>query len=170
MVRGNAGPWAASGMKSGVLHISGRAGDRLGGPLSGEIVGMRGGIVVVRGNAGERAADRLRRGTIIVEGDAGPYAGARMIAGTLIVSGTSGPLPGYLLKRGTVVLGDGRGVLSPTFVDCGVHQLVATRYIASMIESYSKAAARLMRRPLRRFAGDMAVLGKGEMFIGTANS
>jgi formylmethanofuran dehydrogenase subunit C len=165
-VRGNAGPWAASGIKSGILQILGAAGDRLGGPLPGEISGMRGGIVVVRGDVGERAGDRMRRGTIIIDGDAGQYAGARMIAGTLIVSGNAGPLPGYLLKRGTIILGGRCGALSPTFADCGVHHLVANRLMAAMIEPYSKSAAKLLRRPLRRLAGDMAVLGKGEIFVG----
>lgn len=165
-VRGNAGPWAASGLKSGVFEITGAAGDRLGGPLAGEMNGTRGGIVVVRGGAGERAGDRMRRGTIIIEGDAGPYAGGRMIAGTLIVLGSAGPLPGFLLKRGTIFLGRGCVALSPTFVDCGVHQLLANRFMAAMVESYSKRAAKLMRRPLRRLAGDMAMLGKGEIFIG----
>ncbi len=167
-VRGNAGPWAASGMKSGLLQILGAAGDRLGGPLPGEMSGMRGGIVLVRGDAGERAGDRMRRGTIIIEGHAGPYPGSRMIAGTLIVLRSAGLLPGFLLKRGTIVLGGGCGALSPTFVDCGVHQLLANRFMAAMIEPYSKPAAKLMRRPLRRLAGDMAVLGKGEIFVGNA--
>jgi formylmethanofuran dehydrogenase subunit C len=167
-IRGNAGPWAASGMKSGLFEILGAAGDRLGGPLSGEMSGMRGGIVVVRGDAGERAGDRMRRGTIIIEGHAGSYPGSRMIAGTLIVLRNAGPLPGFLLKRGTIVLGGNNGALSPTFVDCGVHQLVANRFMAAMIEPYSKPAAKLLRRPLRRLAGDMAVLGKGEIFVGNA--
>jgi formylmethanofuran dehydrogenase subunit C len=164
-VRGNAGPWAASGMKSGLLQILGAAGDRLGGPLPGEMSGMRGGIVVVRGDAGQRAGDRMRRGTIIIEGHAGPYPGSRLIAGTLIVLRSAGPLPGFLLKRGTIVLGGGCDALSPTFIDCGVHRLLANRYMAAMIEPYSEPAAKLMRRPLRRLAGDMAVLGKGEIFV-----
>lgn len=168
-VRGNAGPWAASGMKAGIVEISGAAGDRLGGPLPGEMSGMRGGVVVVRGGAGERAGDRMRRGTIIIEGDAAAYGGSRMIAGTLIVVRKAGPLPGYLLKRGTIVLG-GCGALSPTFVDCGEHRLLANRLLAAMIESYSKPAAALMRRPLRRLAGDTAVLGKGEIFVGSGTA
>ncbi len=164
-VRGNAGPWAASAMSGGLLAISGVAGDRLGGPLAGEMRGMSGGIVVVRGGAEERAGDRMRRGTIIIEGDAGPYAGSRMIAGTTIVLGKAGSLPGFLLKRGTIVLG-GCSALSPTFVDCGEHQLVGLRFLAMMVEPYSKRAALLMRRPLKRLAGDMAILGKGEIFVG----
>jgi formylmethanofuran dehydrogenase subunit C len=121
---------------------------------------MRGGVVVVRGRAGERAGDRMRRGTIIIEGKAGTYAGSRMIAGTLIVGHKAGPLPGFLMKRGTIVLGDGCSAMSPTFVDCGQHELLAMRLWVGLVEAYSQRAAALLRRPLRRFAGDMAVLGR----------
>ncbi len=162
-IAGNAGPWAASGMKGGTLEIMGNAGDRLGGPLAGEMAGMRGGMVVVRGDAGARAADRLRRGTIIVEGKAGSHAGSRMIAGTLLVGGRAGPLPGYLMARGTLVCGHGCDALSPTFADCGVHNLVAITLLAKFVEPYSATIAQLLRRPWRRLLGDMAVTGKGEI-------
>jgi len=168
-LRGDAGPWAASGMKGGVIEILGAADAHLGGPLAGEIAGMRGGVVVVRGRAGERAGDRMRRGTIVIEGAAGAYAGSRMIAGTLIVGHQAGPLPGFLMKRGTIVLGEGASAMSPTFVDCGQHELLAMRLWAGFIEPYSKRAAALLRRPLRRLAGDMAVLGPGEILIGNRN-
>jgi formylmethanofuran dehydrogenase subunit C len=163
-IRGSAGPWAASGMKGGAIEVFGDVGDRLGGPLAGEVAGMRGGVVLVHGRAGERAGDRLRRGTIVVEGDAGAYAGSRMIAGTLVVLGRTGPLPGYLMKRGTIILGDKSEELSPTFVDCGVHDLVALRLMASFLGGVSARAGKLFKRPLRRFAGDMATVGKGEIF------
>jgi formylmethanofuran dehydrogenase subunit C len=71
------------------------------------------------------------------------------------------------MKRGTIVLGEGAGALSPTFLDCGQQQLLAMRLWAGLIEPLSKRAASLLRRPLRRLAGDMAVLGKGEIFIGS---
>jgi formylmethanofuran dehydrogenase subunit C len=106
----------------------------------------------------------LRRGTIVVEGRAGAYAGSGMIAGTLIVRKAAGPLPGYLMRRGTVVLAGGCDQLSPTFLDCGVHDLVAMRLMAAFVADYSVAAAAALRAPLRRLAGDMAVLGKGEVF------
>jgi len=168
-LRGNAGPWAASGMRGGVIEIRGAAGDHLGGPLAGEMAGMRGGTVVVRGRAGERAGDRMRRGTIIIEDEAGAYAGSRMIAGTLVVARRAGPLPGFLMKRGTIVLGGGCNAISPTFVDCGRHDLLAMRLWAGFIDPYSRRAAVLLRRPLQRLAGDMAVLGKGEIFMGNLN-
>jgi len=164
-IRGAAGPWAASGMKGGAVEIFGNAGDRLGGPLAGEVAGMRGGVVLLHGSAGERAGDRLRRGTIVIEGGAGAYAGSRMIAGTLVVLGRTGPLPGYLMKRGTIVLGEQAEEMSPTFLDCGVHDLVALRLMAGFLGGYSEGAGKLFRKPLRRFAGDMATTGKGEIFL-----
>ena len=167
VIRGSAGPWAGSAMTGGRLEIVRDAGDHLGGPFGGETVGMRGGAIVVRGSAGARAADRMRRGTIVVEGACGPYAGSRMIAGTLVSLRRAGPLPGYLMKRGTIVLGADCDALSPTFIDCGVHALVALRLMADFVGADSRRAAACLRGPLRRYAGDMAVLGKGEIFIGT---
>jgi formylmethanofuran dehydrogenase subunit C len=167
-IRGNAGHWAASGLRDGHIEIAGAAGDYLGGPLAGETVGMRGGVVVVRGNVGERAGDRLRRGTIIVEGGAGAYAGSRMIAGTLVLRRRAGRLPGYLMRRGTIVLADGCEEPSPTFLDCGVHDLVSIRLLAAFVKQHSGRAASGFGRPMRRLAGDMAVLGKGEIFAPAA--
>ncbi len=164
IIDGNAGPWAASGMRGGHLEIVGQAGDRLGGPLAGELSGMRGGVVVIRGDAGDRVGDRMRRGTIIVEGKAGNYAGSRMLAGTLIVRRATGPLPGYLMRRGTIILGGAATVLSPTFLDCGIHDLIAMRLLARFLKAYNGRVASLLNSPLRRLAGDMAVLGKGEIF------
>jgi formylmethanofuran dehydrogenase subunit C len=164
-VKGDVGPLAASGMSGGQIEIFGNAGDRLGGPLAGETAGMRGGAVVVRGNAGERVADRMRRGTIIIEGRAGPYAGSRMIAGSLIVRRRSGALPGYLMARGTIILGEGAEELSPTFVDCGIHDLLALRLLANFVAAQSRKGAASLRKRLRRLAGDMAALGHGELFI-----
>ena len=165
IVRGAAGPFAGSCMRGGTLEVQGDAGERLGGPLSGETVGMSGGVVCVRGNAGERAGDRLRRGVILIEGRAGPYAGSRMIAGTLAIGGEAGDLPGYLMGRGTILLGRGATLLSPTFGDCGEHDLVAARLLADYIGVTSAKLARRFRGPLRRLAGDLAALGKGEILL-----
>lgn len=164
-IRGDAGPFAGSAMKGGTLTIEGDAGERLGGPLSGEAVGMSGGVLHVRGDAGERAGDRLRRGVILVEGRAGAYAGSRMIAGTLAIGGEAGDLPGYLMGRGTILLGRGATLFSPTFGDCGEHNLVAARLLADYVAQASAKLARLFRRPLRRLAGDLAALGKGEILL-----
>ncbi|HEY6027485.1 MAG TPA: formylmethanofuran dehydrogenase subunit C [Pseudolabrys sp.] len=163
-IAGDAGPWTGSGMRGGVLEIKGSAGERLGGPLSGETAGMRGGVLIVRGDAGPRAGDRLRRGTIVIDGAAGPYLGSRMIAGTVIVRGQAGALPGYLMARGTLVLGERCEALPPTFADCGVHELVANSLISKFINPFSPDSAAILRRPMRRLLGDMAVIGRGEIF------
>ncbi len=167
-IQGNAGPFAGSGMKGGTLDIDGDVGERLGGPLSGETVGMSGGVLHVRGDAGARAGDRLRRGFILIEGRAGSYAGSRMIAGTLAIGGEVGDLPGYLMNRGTILLGRGATLFSPSFGDCGEHDLVAAHLMANYIAQVSGKLAGLFRRPLRRLVGDLAALGKGEILLPNA--
>ena len=77
-------------MRGGHIEIFGNAGDHLGAPLAGELVGMSGGVLVVHGKAGARAADRMRRGLMAILKGAGDHAGCRMIAGTLVVTGGAG--------------------------------------------------------------------------------
>jgi formylmethanofuran dehydrogenase subunit C len=164
LVRGNTGGWAASGLRGGTLEIAGDTGAFLGGPLAGERTGMRGGVVLVRGSVGPRAADRLRRGLVIVERDAGPHAGSGMVAGTLVVCGGAGVLPGTLMRRGTIVLGRPAD-LAPTFVTSGRVGLVFTGLLARVVASFSETAAACVKAAGMRYAGDMAVLGKGEIFV-----
>lgn len=164
-LRGDAGPFAGSRMSGGVLVIEGNASERLAGPLAGETEGMNGGVLHVLGSAGARCGDRLRRGLMLIEGDVGEYAASRMIAGTLAVGGRAGDLPGYLMDRGALLLGGGAARLSPTFGDCGVHRLVAMRLIADAVAPHSALLAALFRMPLRRLAGDLAALGKGELLL-----
>jgi Formylmethanofuran dehydrogenase subunit C len=164
IINGNAGRWAASGMQGGQVEIAGSAGDRVGGPLAGE---MGGDARWRRG--GQRRCRRTRWRSFAPWHHRGGRSGWRlrrcgMIAGTLIVRRAAGPLPGYLMRRGTVVLAGGCDELSPTFLDCGVHDLVAMRLMAAFVADYSAAAGAALRAPLRRLAGDMAVLGKGEVF------
>ena len=165
VIRGSAGPYTGSGMSGGRLAIGGDAGERLGGPLAGEMAGMTGGLIVVNGSAGARAGDRMRRGTILIEGDAGGSAGSRMIAGTLVVAGKAGLLPGYLQRRGTLVFG-AVADMSPGFVDGGAADLVFLELLRRFVLAESPSAGELLGQRLTRFAGDMAVLGKGEIFVG----
>ena len=163
-VAGEAGPLAGSGMSGGHLSIGGNAGDFLGGPFPGEMQGLRGGLIVVRGRAGDRAGDRMRRGIIVIEKGAGDYAGSRMIAGTLIVLGTTGRMPGYLMRRGSLFLGE-KASLSPTFLPCGAFEFGFMKVFADHLKMESRAAARLLGGSFERYAGDMAVLGKGEVLV-----
>jgi formylmethanofuran dehydrogenase subunit C len=125
---------------------------------------MNGGVLHVAGSAGPRAGDRMRRGLLLIEGAAGDYAGSRMIAGTIAIGGKAGALPGYLMNRGAMLLAGGAETLAPTFVDCGVYELVAARLLAAHVAGFSDALGAAFAGPLRRYAGDLAALGKGEIF------
>ncbi|WP_102960133.1 formylmethanofuran dehydrogenase subunit C [Mangrovicella endophytica] len=164
-IAGSAGPHAGSGMSGGTITIAGDAGERLGGPLAGEMAGMSGGLIRVLGSAGPRAGDKLRRGTILVAGDAGEHAGSRMIAGTLVVGGRAGPGAGRLMKRGTLVLAGGADGLSPTFLDNGPADLLILGLMAKAFSGSAIGMPLITGAPMRRYGGDTAVLGKGEVFV-----
>jgi formylmethanofuran dehydrogenase subunit C len=164
VIEGNTGPYAGSGMSGGRLVIEGNAGDLLGAPREGEMQGMAGGLLIVRGSAGLRPGDRLRRGTIIIEGHTGDCPGSRMIAGTLIVLGRSGAHPGYLMKRGTIALAK-PPALGATFLETGSFASTFTATFSRLLEPDSPRAGRLFRAALRRYSGDMAALGKGEILV-----
>jgi formylmethanofuran dehydrogenase subunit C len=164
-IDGDAGPFAGSGMRDGKLTIGGNVGERLGAPLAGETEGVTGGVIRVLGNAGPRAGDRMRRGFILIEGAARECAGSRMIAGTIAIGGIAGPLPGYLMNRGTILIAGGVERMSPTFLDCGEFELVAARLLATYVAGDSPALGQAFRGPLRRYAGDLAALGKGEILV-----
>ena len=164
-VEGSAGPHAGSGMRGGRLEITGDAGDQLGGPLAGEMAGMKGGVLVVRGRAGAHAGDRMRRGLIAVLKGAGDHAGCRMIAGTIVVTGGVGDLPGYLMRRGSILLDRAPQHLSPSFVECGAPDIS----FAAVLDRHLIAEG-ILRRPLlgrapRKYGGDNAVLGLGEILF-----
>ncbi|MFA5982584.1 MAG: formylmethanofuran dehydrogenase subunit C [Methylococcaceae bacterium] len=165
-VSGNVGIYAGCEMKKGYLEIAGHVGDFLGGALPGNKMGMKGGMILVRGNAGERVGDHLRRGTILIEGNAGDYCGSRMIAGTIAVMGQTGRYLGYAMRRGTLLLWE-QPILSASFNDCGEHTLA---FLPMLLGSFnnvnSKFAepARIFNR-VRRYAGDMSEMGRGEVLI-----
>ncbi|RFC66809.1 MULTISPECIES: formylmethanofuran dehydrogenase subunit C [Mesorhizobium] len=165
LIEGDAGPFAASCMSGGRLEVRGNAGDRLGGPLAGEMAGMKGGVVIIRGRAGERAANRMRRGLIAVGKGSGDYAGSRMIAGTLVVLGKAGAMPGYLMRRGTIVLGKTPTELSPGFVETGAPEIAFSGLLDRWLVDEGILDKPLLGRAPRRWGGDNAVLGLGEVFV-----
>jgi formylmethanofuran dehydrogenase subunit C len=165
VVSGSVGRLAGSGIGGGRIEIGGDAGDLIGAPLPGEATGMHGGILRVRGNAGARAGDRMRRGLIVIEGGAGDNPASRMIGGTLVCFGPAGARPGYLMRRGTVILGAGAAAITPTFIDTGVHELVAMRLVARWLIDEGIEGGSLLAARLTRLVGDTAVIGKGEIFV-----
>ena len=109
------------------------------------------------------AGDRMRRGLVAVLRGAGENAGCRMVAGTLVVAGGAGPMPGMLMRRGSILLDRAPAALSPSFVESGAPDSVFARLVDRHLW-----AEGITRRPLfaatpRRFGGDNAVLGLGEV-------
>jgi formylmethanofuran dehydrogenase subunit C len=165
-ISGHAGPFAGAAMTGGIIEVTGNAGDWLGGGLPGERRGMAGGLILIRGDAGQRAADRQRRGIILIEGNAGDFLGARMVAGTTIVLGESaGRYPGFAMKRGSLLLSRRPRQMLPTFADAGPHELGFISLLAAYLAPHSPkfAAALPAMAELRRFMGDAAAGGKGEI-------
>lgn len=165
-VTGHAGLYAGCEMKNGFLQIDGDAGDFLGGALPGNKQGMKGGTVLVKGNVGQRAGDHMRRGQILVEGNAGDYCGSRMLAGTIAVMGSTGRYLGYAMRRGTLLLWQ-QPTLSATFNDCGAHTLAFLPILFSSYKSLNSrfAEAGVAFNRVRRYAGDMAEIGRGEVLV-----
>jgi formylmethanofuran dehydrogenase subunit C len=163
-IAGSAGHGAATAMRGGELCIGGDAGDRLGGALPGEGLGMHDGIVIVAGAAGRGVGDRMRRGLIVVAGAAGPFCGARMSAGSIVIGGGLGDHPGVAMRRGSLFALGAVARLPPSFADCGVHELAVQRILARFLakRGLREMADRVL--PLRRWFGDLAERGKGEIF------
>ncbi len=164
-IGGAAGFGAATALRGGTMRIGGDAGDGLGGSLPGAADGMRGGTVTVAGSAGAQAGHRLRRGLIVIGGNAGPACGAEMIAGTIVLGGSAGPLPGAAMRRGSIIALGGATRIAPTFGDCGVHDLLVLKLLARHLAGIGLGALAARLGPLRRWLGDAAVAGKGELLV-----
>ncbi|OHX36798.1 formylmethanofuran dehydrogenase subunit C [Methylomonas sp. LWB] len=165
-VIGDVGIYAACEMKNGLIQIEGNAGDFVGGALPGNKQGMKGGTVLIKGNVGQRCGDHLRRGQILVEGDAGDYCGSRMVAGTIAVMGKVGRYAGYAMRRGTLLLWN-QPQLPATFNDCGSHTLA---FLPMLFASFKTLNSRFADNGVafnrvRRFGGDMAETGRGEVLV-----
>ncbi len=166
-VSGSVGAYAASEMKNGEVNIGGNAGDFLGAALPGNKKGLQGGVIIVKGNVGERVGDHMRRGSILIEGNAGAYLGSRMTAGTIGLLGEVGAYPGYAMKRGTLLFIKTPAVIPSTFNDCGAHTLGFLPLLLKGFQSYNTqfgAMAEKVKR-VRRYAGDMSGVGKGEILV-----
>jgi len=169
IVEGNVGAEAGVGMTGGSLEIRGDAGPRAGAAAPEARRGMTGGELIVHGSAGPEAGALMRRGLIAIAGGAGSHAGASMIAGTVLVFGGIGAAAGLWSKRGSIVA-LGPVTVPPTYRYACTYQPVhlcliltrlRTRYALPVEERYVTGF-------YRRYSGDLADLGKGEILAWTA--
>jgi len=168
VVEGDAGPWAGAEMRGGVLEIRGNAGPHLAAAYAGSPRGMTGGLVLVHGSAGDLVGERMRRGVVAVAGDGGDYAGTGMLAGTLLVFGRLGRRPGAGLRRGTIVAGSEVELL-PTFrYACTYRPTFLLVYLRRLRQAYGfDIEPRFFEGAYRRYNGDFADLGRGEILVWT---
>lgn len=164
-IRGDAGALLASGMSAGEVFVKGSAAGQVGGLSPGDKFGMTGGLIVIDGHAGDRAGDRMRRGTIFIRGKCGSFAGSRMVGGTIWTELGFGTDPGMLLRRGTLI-GPSVERILPTFADAGKHDLVILRVLSRYLrEKLGAQAPKPLPIAVRKYAGDLATIGKGELLL-----
>jgi len=120
---------------------------------------------VLRGSAGTRLADRMRRGCVVVFGDTGDFMASRMVAGTVALAGRCGAHPGWGMRRGSLVFAGFAPEVAPTFTPVRSNADVFWQLLARDLASFGGPFASLAQRRLRRYAGDLAVLGKGELLM-----
>lgn len=163
-VHGNARDGAGVEMVGGSLQITGNAGNRAGASRLGASRGMLGGELIVHGSAGAETGASARRGLIVICGDALERTGQRMIAGSVVVLGSTGPDAGQWSKRGSVVVG--RDVELPaTYVyDCTYRPPALRLLFTYLRRRYALSIDdRYVTGRYRRYSGDLAELGKGEI-------
>lgn len=169
-IEGDADDCTGAEMKGGLIDVRGSGGAQLGGAYAGSARGMTGGAILVRGASGDHTGERMRRGLIAVGGNAGEYAAARMIAGTVVVCGSLGPGPGIGMKRGTLVVG-GALELLPTFrYACTYRPSFLGLLFRSLAAQGFAWPERFSSGGFRRYGGDCADLGRGEILQWTSQS
>lgn len=164
-VTGNASDWAGGEMTGGTIRIRGNAGGQIGAAYRGSPSGMSGGAILVDGSAGIEVGMRMKRGVIAVKGKVSDFAGLQMKGGTLVLMGGAELRTGAWMVRGTIVC------LQP------VRLLPTFSYACAYNPAFLNIYARHLRPPgfsipvaegggaYRRFTGDSAIPGKGEILI-----
>ena len=168
-ISGDSGHYTACGMSGGTVIVEGNAGDATGGASIGAVQGMSGGTVLIMGNAGDRTANLMRRGLIVVRGNNGDYGATHMKAGNLVVLKQNGSRCAYGMHRGTVLLGDAScaETLGDTFIgQPSNYNMDFLILLYKHIGQLMPALQNLPRKKLiRRYIGDLAVGGKGEVLV-----
>jgi formylmethanofuran dehydrogenase subunit C len=164
-VSGNASDWVGAEMKGGLIRIRGDAGGQIGAAYRGSLSGMTGGAILVEGSAGIEIGMRMRRGLIAVKGPVRDFAGLQMKGGTLFLLGGAEIRTGAWMIRGTIVSLRPIALL-PTFA-------YACTYVPTFLRLYARHLHALgfaiphqaSAGSYRRYSGDAAVPGKGEIFV-----
>lgn len=164
-VFGSAGDWLGAEMIDGEILVHGSAGQQVGAAYRGSLVGMRGGLIVVDGPAGIEVGMRMRRGTIVIGGRVRDFAGLQMKGGTIVLRQGAEIRTGAWMHRGTIIsLVD--LTLMPTFAESGEFNPTFLSLYARYLQPYGVELPHGGQAgTYRRYTGDRAVPGKGEILI-----
>jgi formylmethanofuran dehydrogenase subunit C len=168
LVDGGVGDEVGLGMAGGSIEVRGDAGARAGGAAPEARRGMTGGELVVHGSAGESAGALMRRGLLAIGGRVGHHAGAGMIAGTLVAFGDVGAAAGLWSKRGSIVA-LAEVTIPSTYRYACTYQPIHLRLTLTRLGSrYGlPVGEHHLSGDYRRYSGDLADLGKGEILVWT---
>ena len=161
-VSGNASDWIGAEMADGFIHVRGNSGGQVGGAYRGSTKGMKGGTIIVGGSSGLEVGLRMRRGVIVLGGPARDFVGLQMKGGTIFLLAGAELRTGAWMTRGTIVSLQPLQLL-PTFA-------LACDYSPSFLGIYRRFLSKLAidtpaNGAFRRYTGDAAVPGKGEILI-----
>jgi formylmethanofuran dehydrogenase subunit C len=164
-VSGDAGDWLGAEMSGGFIHVRGNAGGQVGAAYRGALTGMRDGTILIDGSAGLEVGMRMKRGTIVIGGMARDFAGLQMRGGTIVLQSGAELRTGAWMIRGTIVSLKPLPLL-PTFS-------FAATYNPEFMRLYARHLAALgctlphddRDGSYRRYTGDAAVPGRGEILI-----
>lgn len=160
-VAGDAGDWVGGEMTGGTIRVRGSAGGQIGAAYRGSMSGMSGGTILIDGAAGIEIGMRMKRGLIAVRGAVRDFAGLQMKGGTIVLMGGAELRTGAWMQRGTIIsLAPLR--LLPTFADCCTFSPAFLRVYANHLRPLGFD---LPDGNYRRYAGDAAVPGKGEILV-----
>lgn len=168
-VEGSVKDWAGAEMRGGLVRIKGDAGDLLGAAYRGSSEGMRGGCILVGGSAGYETATHMRRGLIVILGDAAPFTGAHMRGGSLFIFGKAAKrLGAQMMGNGSIIicLSEVEELL-PTFIYDTTYTPTFMRiYLNTLSQRLGiKKAEDYIDNPFKRYRGDLAVSGDGEILV-----
>jgi formylmethanofuran dehydrogenase subunit C len=164
-VSGNASDWVGAEMTDGFIRVRGNAGGQVGAAYRGSPSGMKGGTILIGGSAGLEVGMRMRRGVIAVGGPVRDFAALQMKGGTIVLQSGAELRTGAWMIRGTVVSLAAIRLL-PTFS-------FACAYNPAFLRLYAQYLGRLgVSIPIgpgegayKRYTGDTAVPGKGEILV-----
>lgn len=165
VVHGDAGDWAGAEMRGGMIRIRGNAGNLLGAAYRGSKFGMNRGMIVVEGSVEHEAGKLMKRGIIAVIGDMASFAGAHMKGGSIVCFGKVGARAGAEMDRGTIIAFNGLELL-PTFKYDSTYNPTFLRLLLKELKKYDLPIKHEhITGVYNRYSGDLAALGKGEIFI-----